>query len=147
MSRPHPIKARLGDKPGELVVSMPPGWELRLRRIIRELTNEPLPDPREKGISERQRQSRLRLRQERMRQAVCQYLADLLAADIVGKEVALSTRDFYGRRTGSLREHVASILREVADDPTAGQERGGREATGRGGPSGVSRRRSLDDGA
>lgn len=115
MIRPHPIRARVGDKPGELVISLPPGWELRLRRVIRELTHESLPDPREKGLSEHQRQRRLRQRQERMRQAVCQYVADLLAADIVGKEVALSTRSRYGRRTGSLREHVASILREVAE--------------------------------
>ena len=114
-SRPHPIRARPGDKPGELILSLPPGWELRMRRVIRELINEPLPDPREKGISESQREARLRQRQERMRKAVCQYLADLLAADIVGKEVALSTRNRYGRRSGSLREHVASILREVAD--------------------------------
>lgn len=115
MNRSHPIKTRPGDKPGELVVSLPPGWDLRLRRVIKELMVETLPDPREKGISESQRQRRLQQRQERMRQAICTYIADLVAADIVGKEVALSTRNRYGRRAGSLREHVASILREAAE--------------------------------
>jgi hypothetical protein len=114
MNRSHPIKARPGDKSGDLVVTLPPGWELRLRRVVKVLSAEPLPDPREKGLSDNQRQTRLRQRQERMRKAVCDYIADLVAADIVGKEVALSTRNRYGRRTGSLREHVASILREVA---------------------------------
>ncbi len=115
MNRSHPVKTRPGEKPGELVVSLPPGWELRMRRVIKELISEPLPDPREKGISESQRQSRLRKRQERMRNAICQYISDLIAADVVGKEVALSTRNRYGRRSGSLREHVASILRDVAE--------------------------------
>ncbi len=115
MNRSHPVKTRPGDKPGELVVSLPPGWELRMRRVIKELISEPLPDPREYGISESLRQTRLRKRQERMRAAICQYISDLVAADIVGKEVALSTRNRYGRRTGSLREHVASILRDVAE--------------------------------
>ena len=115
MNRSHPIKARTGEKPGELVVSLPPGWELRLRRVIKELINEPLPDPRAKGLSESQRRKRVLQRQERMRKAVCDYIADLVAADIVGKEVALSTRNRYGRRSGSLREHVASILRDVAE--------------------------------
>jgi hypothetical protein len=115
MNRSHPVKTRPGENPGELVVSLPPGWELRMRRVVKELLNEPLPDPREKGISEKQRQSRLQQRQERMRSAICQYISDLIAADIVGKEVALSTRNRYGRRTGSLREHVASILRDVAE--------------------------------
>jgi len=113
MALSHSIKTRLGDKPGELVVTLPPGWELRLRRVIKELLAEPLADPREKGLSENQRRARLQKRQERMRRAVCQYLGDLLAADIVGKEVALSTRNRYGRRSGSLREHVAAIMREA----------------------------------
>lgn len=115
MNRSQPVKTRPGDKPGELVVTLPPGWELRMRRVIKELISEPLPDPREKGISESQRQSRLSKRQARMRTAICQYISDLIAADVVGKEVALSTRNLYGRRAGSLREHVASILRDVAE--------------------------------
>ena len=40
---------------------------------------------------------------------------DLDLPDIVGKEVALSTRNRYGTRLGSLREHVQAILREVAE--------------------------------
>lgn len=115
MSRSHPIRTRSGDKPGELVVSLPPGWELRLRRVIKELINEPLPDPHAAGLSESQRLTRVARRQERMRHAICQYISDLIAADIVGKEVALSTRNRFGRRSGSLREHVASILREAAE--------------------------------
>ncbi len=114
MSQANPIRVRPGERSGEFVVTLPPGWELRMRRVLRDLLPEPLPDPRERGISERVRQGRLRRRQERMRKVMCQYLADLLAADVVGKEVALSTRSRYGRRTGSLREHVAAILRDAA---------------------------------
>lgn len=112
MRRPHPIKTKQGQAPGELVVNLPPGWELRLRRVVRELMNEHLPDAREKGLTAAQRRERIRLRQERMRKAVCAYISDLVAADIVGKEVALSTRSRYGRRSGSLREHVAALMRE-----------------------------------
>lgn len=115
MSRSHPIKARPGTKPGEVVVSLPPGWELRLRRVIKDLLAEPLPDARAVGLSDSQRRARILKRQQRMRRAVCEYLADLVAADIVGKEVALATRNRFGRRSGSLREHVASILREAAE--------------------------------
>ncbi len=96
------------------MLTLPPGWDLRMRRVVRELMTEPLPDPHEKGLSDGQRQHRVQARQERMRQAVCRYLADLVAADVVGKEVALSTRNRYGRRSGSLREHVAALLREAA---------------------------------
>ncbi len=96
------------------MVTVPPGWDLRLRRVLRELMPDPPPDPRAKGLSEAQRQRRLEQRQERMRKALCQYVSDLIAADVVGKEVALSTRNRYGRRTGSLREHVAAILRDAA---------------------------------
>ena len=46
-------------------------------------------------------------RQRRMREAMCQFVSELITADIVGKEIALTTRNRYGRRTGSLREHVA----------------------------------------
>jgi len=147
MAQSDPIRARPGDKPGEIVLTLPPGWDLRMRRVVRELMTEPLPDPHEKGLSDgqrlfqvglaqrhqagedrrdpaRQRQRpqpclgprkrRVQARQDRMRQAVCRYLADLVAADVVGKEVALSTRNRYGRRSGSLREHVAALLREAA---------------------------------
>ncbi len=48
-----------------------------------------------------------------MQTAVCQYLAEVISADIVGKEVALATRNRFGTRRGSLREHVAAILKEV----------------------------------
>jgi len=37
-----------------------------------------------------------------------------VTAEIVGKEVAFSTRSRYGSRHGSLREHVEAILRDVA---------------------------------
>ena len=114
MSQANPIRVRPGDRSGEFVVTVPPGWELRMRRVLREVMPEPLPDPHEKGISENARQGRLRARQERMRKAICKYVSDLLAADIVGKEVALSTRSRYGQRLGSLREHVAAILRDAA---------------------------------
>ena len=113
MRRPQPIRTKPGNVPGELVVHLPPGWELRLRRVVRELMSEHVPDAREKGLTAAQRNERIRVRQERMRKAVCAYISDLIAADIVGKEVALSTRSRYGRRTGSLREHVAALMREV----------------------------------
>ncbi|HYD47315.1 MAG TPA: hypothetical protein VEB21_03165 [Terriglobales bacterium] len=111
MARPQPIVTKPGRKSGELVINLPPGWELRLRRIMRELSAETLPDPREKGLTPAQREARIGARRKRMQQALCQYVSDLLTADIVGKEVALSTRSRYGTRTGSLREHVQAILR------------------------------------
>jgi len=43
-----------------------------------------------------------------------QFMSDLITADIVGKEVALSTRNRYGSRTGSLREHVQAIIRDAS---------------------------------
>ncbi len=111
MSRAQPIRTRPGKRPGELVVSLPPGWELRLRRVLREIMGETLPDPRAEGLTPAQRASRLEQRQRRMREAMCQFISELITADIVGREVALSTRNRYGRRSGSLREHVAAILR------------------------------------
>lgn len=113
MSRSQPIKTRPGAKSGEIVVTLPPGWELRLRRVLKEMMMEPLPDPRERGLTPGQRQARLQGRQERMRTLICKFISDLITADIVGKEVALSTRSRHGRRIGSLREHVAAILREA----------------------------------
>lgn len=115
MPRQNPIKTRPGHRAGEFVVTLPPGWELRLRRIIKQIVAETLPDPHATGLTVKEREARLQLRQRRMRDALCQFVSDLIAADIVGKEVALSTRNRYGLRSGSLREHVAAILREAAN--------------------------------
>lgn len=110
MARPQPIATRPGNKPGELVVTLPPGWELRLRRVLRELSADTLPNAREKGLTPAQREARVAARRKRLQQAVCRYLSDLLTADIIGKEVALSTRSRFGIRKGSLREHVQAII-------------------------------------
>ena len=115
MRRMPPIRTRPGRKSGELIVTLPPGWELRLRRVVRELMgDDSLPDPRERGLTAPQRQSRIEQRQRRMRDAVCRFVSELITADVIGKEVALATRNRHGRRAGSLREHVAAILRDVA---------------------------------
>ena len=82
--------------------------------MIRELIADTLPDAREKGLTDQQRDARVVLRRRKVRQAMCQYMSDLVTADIVGKEVALSTRSRHGTRRGSLREHVQAILRDVA---------------------------------
>jgi hypothetical protein len=115
MARPSPISTKPGRKSGELLVTVPPGWELRLRRVLRHIVADSLPDPREQGLSPNEREARVRMRRHRLQAAVCQYVSDLLTADIVGKEVALSTRGRYGQRRPSLREHVAAILREVGE--------------------------------
>ena len=115
MARPHPITTRPGSKPGDLVVSLPPGWELRLRRVLKALCGDMLPDAHEKGLSPTQREARARVRRRRVHAAMCQFISDLITADIVGKEVALSTRNRFGSRRGTLREHVQAILREVAE--------------------------------
>jgi hypothetical protein len=114
MTRPQPIRTRPGRKSGELVVTIPPGWELRLRRVVRELMGDEVPNPREKGLTPQQRQARLQQRQKRMREALCRFVSELITADVIGKEIALATRNRFGRRTGSLREHVAAILREAS---------------------------------
>jgi hypothetical protein len=115
MQRTPPIRTRPGSKTGELVITLPPGWELRLRRVLREMMgDEALPDPRAKGLTAAQRQARLQQRQQRTREAMCRFISELITADVVGKEIALATRNRFGRRTGSLREHVAAILREAA---------------------------------
>ncbi len=114
MAQSQTIKARQGRRSGEFVVSIPPGWELRLRRILREIMSDSLPDPHEKGLTESQRRMRENIRRQRMRTAMCRFISDLIAADIVGKEVALTTRTRFGTRTGSLREHVQAILREAS---------------------------------
>jgi hypothetical protein len=115
MHRAQPIRTRPGSKTGELVVTLPPGWELRLRRVLRELMgDESLPDPRAKGLTAAQRQARLQQRQQRTREAMCRFISELITADVIGKEIALASRNRFGRRTGSLREHVAAILREAS---------------------------------
>ncbi|MBX3028457.1 hypothetical protein KF840_26485 [bacterium] len=113
MQRAQPIRTRPGRKPGELIVTLPPGWELRLRRVLREMMGDALPNPRERGLTPQQRAARLRERQRRIREAMCHFLSELLTADIVGKEVALSSRSRLGARSGSLREHVQALLREI----------------------------------
>lgn len=113
MSRPQPIVTRPGGKSGEYVVQLSPAWELRLRRVLRQLLAEGLPDPREPGISAAQREARVQFRRKHLQSAICRFMSDLLTADIVGKEVALSTRNRFGSRRGSLREHVQAILREA----------------------------------
>ena len=114
MQRPQAIRTRPGRKSGELIVSIPPGWELRLRRVLRELIGETMPDPREQGLTPQQRAHRVTQRQARMREMMCRFVSELITADVVGKEIALGTRSHYGRRTGSLREHVQMILREAS---------------------------------
>jgi len=114
MAQSQSIKTRPGRRSGELVVSLPPGWELRFRRVLKELMADSLPDPHEKGLSEAQRRMRENARRQRMREAMCRFVSDLITADIVGKEVALGTRNRFGTRKGSLREHVQAILRDVA---------------------------------
>lgn len=115
MTRQQPIRTRPGRKSGELVVTIPPGWELRLRRVVRELMGEEsMSDPHARGLTPQQRQLRVRERQKRMRAALCHFVSELITADVIGKEIALATRNRFGRRTGSLREHVAAILREAA---------------------------------
>src|SRR3954463_4351711 len=113
MARATPITTKPGRKSGELVVHVPPGWDLRLRRVLRTMLDDALPDAREPGLSTSQREARVRLRRRRLQAAVCTFVSDLLTADIVGKEIALTTRSRHGFRTGSLREHVQKILREV----------------------------------
>ena len=114
MARPHPITTKPGRKPGELVVQLPAGWDLRLRRVLRTMLDDALPDPREPGLTPSQREARVRLRRQRLQTAICTFVSDLLTADIVGKEIALSTRSRHGVRGGSLREHVQAILREAS---------------------------------
>lgn len=115
MSRPQPIKARPGKRSDEWVLQVPPGWELRLRRVLSQVLADKLPAVHEKGLTAAQREQRQRRRRQIMQRAICQFVADLLTADIIGKEVALGTRNRYGRRSGSLREHVQAILSEASN--------------------------------
>src|SRR5438067_1049338 len=100
MARPQPITARPGRKSGEFTVVLPPGWELRLRRVLKEILKDTLPDPRQRGLTSGERVARTHARRRRMQTAMCQFISDLVCADIVGKEVALSTRNRYGTRLG-----------------------------------------------
>src|SRR4029453_1175217 len=103
MIKAQPIRTRPGRRNGELVVTLPPGWELRLRRVLREMMgDDSLPNAREKGLTPQQREARIRKRQNRMREAMCRYLSELITAHVTGREIALATRNRYGRRTGSL---------------------------------------------
>ncbi len=115
MARPHPITAKPGTKAGELIVTLPSGWELRLRRVLKHILADTLLDPHEKGLSPGQREARARARRRRLQSAICQFVSDLITAEIVGKEIALATRNRYGSRRGSLREHVHALLREAAE--------------------------------
>jgi len=84
-----------------------------LRRVVKQLLVERLPDPHEKGLTPFQRQARIEIRRRRVRDAMCQFLGDLITADIVSREVALATRGHYGSRHGSLREQVQAVLRQA----------------------------------
>jgi hypothetical protein len=114
MARAHPISTKPGRKPGEYLVHVPAGWELRLRRVLRTMLEDALPDAREPGLTPAQREARVKQRRRRLQSAICTFVSDLVTADIVGKEIALSTRSRHGFRSGSLREHVQKILREVS---------------------------------
>jgi hypothetical protein len=114
MRRPSPITTKPGRKSGELIVQLPPGWNLRLRRVLRSLLDETLPDPHAPGLSIRQRETRVRARRRQKQLAIGQFVSEVLTADIIGKEIALATRNRFGTRRGSLREHVEAILRDVS---------------------------------
>jgi len=114
MARPQPIHTKPGRNGGELTVTLPPGWELRLRRALREQLAETLPDPNERGLTTAQREARVESRRRVLQAAMCRHISDLITADIIGREVALATRSGYGTRRGSLREHVQAILKEAS---------------------------------
>src|SRR5438309_10624227 len=62
MKHKQPITTKPGHRGGELVVQLPPAWNFRLRRVLRSLLEQTLPDPRATGLSIRQRDARLRAR-------------------------------------------------------------------------------------
>ncbi|MCX8071680.1 MAG: hypothetical protein N3C12_04430 [Candidatus Binatia bacterium] len=113
MTRGSGVRAKPGRRPGEFVLELSPAWELRLRRVVREHLSSRLPDPREPGLSRAEREARRRARRQLIQSSVCQLLADLVMADIVGREVALATRSYFGVRRGSLREQVERLLQEI----------------------------------
>ena len=96
MARPQPIVTKPGRKSGEFIVVLPPGWELRLRRVLKELLKDTLPDPRERGLTHSERLAAHPRTPAAHRGGDVQFITDLVWADIVGKEVALSTRNRYG---------------------------------------------------
>jgi len=110
-THPQPITTKPGRKTGELIVQLPPGWNLRLRRVLRSLVVEALPDP---PTTPRGREVWDRVRRRRTQAAIARFVSEVLTAEIVGKEIALASRNRYGTRRGSLREHVQAILRDVA---------------------------------
>ena len=57
MSRPQPIKVRPGARNGEWQVSLPPGWELRLRRVLSQVLSDSLPPVHEPGLTPAQREA------------------------------------------------------------------------------------------
>jgi len=114
MARQQSIQVRSRKNGGEWTVQFPLGWELRLRRVVANLLGDALPKVNEKGLTPAQREARRRLRRQRMQRELCRYLAEVITADIIGKEIALATRGYYGTRKGSLREHVEAILREIS---------------------------------
>ncbi len=113
MARQQLIQVRARKNGGEWTVQIPPGWELRLRRVVANMVGDVLPKLNEKGLTPSQREARRRLRRQRMQRELCRYLAEVITADIIGKEIALGTRGYYGTRKGTLREHVEAILRET----------------------------------
>jgi hypothetical protein len=114
MRRSPPITTKPGRKSGELIVQLPAPWNFRLRRVLRRLLEETLPDPHAPGLTEHQREARIRARRRQMQLAITQFVSEVLTADIIGKEIALTTRNRFGTRRGSLREHVQAILRDVS---------------------------------
>lgn len=113
MSRTSYVTARPGKKSGEFVLELPPAWELRLRRVLRAHLPAEVASIHAAGLSKAERQQRLQARAQHMRALICQFLGELVMADIVGREVALGTRTYYGKRRGNLREEVEAVLREM----------------------------------
>lgn len=116
MARDTGIRARPGRKAGEFIIELSPAWELRLRRLLREQFRDRMPDPTVPGLTPRERQARRQERRRQIRALACQFLSELITADIVGREVALATRTYYGVRRGSLREQVEQLLRELVPE-------------------------------
>lgn len=114
MNRRSQITVRPGKKPGEFVLEIPAAWELRLRRVLRTQLPPELAIIHGQHLSKTERAARVRARAQAMRSLVCQVLAELVMAEIVGREVAFQTRSFFGSRRGNLREEVQGILRELS---------------------------------
>ena len=115
MARPHPISTKPGRERGGGVPPGPPGVGAAPTARPPLLDCRGPAGPARKGLTESQREVRIRARRRQLQAAMCQFVSDLIVADIVGKEVALATRNRFGTRRGSLREHVQAILREVAE--------------------------------